>query len=146
MIFHLNKNRSQDNKKLEFKSSTIDRYSSTQENGEMNLRFPVIERRSYATLNQDGQANTVDLRERLRVLERQEKKERERPREGKEGRYEEEMSAEEKKLKNTRTLENRFKIREELYGLLPSFRGPNIHQEVLKKNKYLSSQQHKFRV
>ena len=40
----------------------------------MNLKFPVIERKSYATLNQDREKNGKELREKLKIMEREERK------------------------------------------------------------------------
>lgn len=50
------------------------------------------------------------------------------------------------KDEKTREIESKFKMREELYGLLPSFKIPNPHQELLKKGKNLNSLKNKARI
>lgn len=51
LLFHLNKNRSMNSKKVESKKIELDRYKSIQEPTEFNLKFPIIDRKNMVTLD-----------------------------------------------------------------------------------------------
>ena len=78
LLFHLNKNRSMNSKKVEMKKIQFDRYQSSQDPVvELNLKFPTIEKK-MATI--DVQREKVpfleELRSRMKLIEKRQKTDR----------------------------------------------------------------------
>lgn len=144
LLFHLNKNRSTDAKKVEFKGITLDRYQSIQEPPDIHFKFPIIERKNVSTLVVGSEAQESpnfkeQLRERMRAIDKREKI---RVEDRTEAKTVKEVTEESRELKKEReSMEKRYKMREELYGLLPVFRTPTTNHDrnksrgIINKNK-----------
>lgn len=70
ILFHLNKNRSPHLKKSELKVFKVDRYQSLEPIVQLNLKFPIIEKRNLATMdiNKDHAPFLDELRDRVRNI------------------------------------------------------------------------------
>jgi hypothetical protein len=129
LLFHLNKNRSLNGKKVELRRIDFDRYQSIQEPPQLNLKFPTIDRNA-ATIEaaSDKMPFLDELRSRMKLIEKRQRTD-----------HDDEVVViareEDKEREGPEAGEGGARVREELYGLLPSFRSPNLISEQKKKHK-----------
>lgn len=122
----------------------FNRYQSIQEPPvQLNLKFPIIEKKNMATLDMGNEKTPFldELRNRMKLIDRRGKTDREDEvvviEKIAEGKKEDGSSVEEidRLAAQANKLQQGWKVREQLYGLLPSFRSPNQISDHKKKHK-----------
>lgn len=119
----------------------FDRYQSIQEPAvELNLKFPTIEKpRNAATIDQDRKMPFLDqLRNRMKLIEKRQKTDREDEVavfKKDQGEQSQQGSPVRRGVSPAGRGASPAKMREELYGLLPSFRSPGQLSDHKKKHK-----------